>query len=296
MWGTGQWEWRGFLPDRRLPHATDPRSGMIVNWNSRAAPGWRQSELLPSGSVFRSDLLSRPLRALLRRQHRIRLPQLVRIMGLAASTDLRGREVLPEVLRVLGRPRDRDGRQASALLRSWVADGSYRRDRGGDGTEEHSAALLLVDAWWEPMVRSMFQPVLGKRLVARLEALQPFSERSGLGDFASGWWSFVDKDLRALLGRRVRDPLSRPYCGRGSFRLCRTALRASLRRTMARLRRVHGKDPRTWRIPTTCDTAKGQSCDQDSFFGAGAVTPPPIPWQNRPTYQQVVEVGASLGG
>ena len=31
-------------------------------------------------------------------------------------------------------------------------------------------------------------------------------------------------------------------------------------------------------------------CDQISFITAGAVETPPIPWQDRPTFQQVVEI------
>jgi hypothetical protein len=31
-------------------------------------------------------------------------------------------------------------------------------------------------------------------------------------------------------------------------------------------------------------------CDQISYVTAGAVDTPPIPWQDRPTFQQVVEI------
>ena len=31
-------------------------------------------------------------------------------------------------------------------------------------------------------------------------------------------------------------------------------------------------------------------CDQIEFITAGAVETPPIPWQDRPTFQQVVEI------
>ena len=35
---------------------------------------------------------------------------------------------------------------------------------------------------------------------------------------------------------------------------------------------------------------KDPICDQISFITAGAVDTPPIPWQDRPTFQQVVEI------
>ena len=50
IWGTGQWDWRGFNPRTdgydRLPASANPRSidlqqGYLVNWNNAIAHGWR---------------------------------------------------------------------------------------------------------------------------------------------------------------------------------------------------------------------------------------------------------------
>ena len=44
-------------------------------------------------------------------------------------------------------------------------------------------------------------------------------------------------------------------------------------------------------MPATCEEGEEpQECDQIEFTTAGAVATPPIPWQDRPTFQQIVAV------
>jgi len=87
----------------------------------------------------------------------------------------------------------------------------------------------------------------------------------------------------------VKHPLSRRYCGGGKLRACRRILADTLEAAAASVRSAYGTDlPRVRVKATDCD---GQPvCDQISFIAAGAVETPPIPWQDRPTFQQVVEM------
>ena len=84
----------------------------------------------------------------------------------------------------------------------------------------------------------------------------------------------------SLLGKRVRSRLSRPYCGRGSRARCRGILISTLKEAAVELRKRYGADPTRWKAN-----------DKIEFFTAGGVGTPSIPWQNRGTFQQVVEVG-----
>jgi hypothetical protein len=44
-------------------------------------------------------------------------------------------------------------------------------------------------------------------------------------------------------------------------------------------------------VPATCPERPGpDACDQVFFTATGAVETAPVPWQNRPTFQQVVEL------
>ena len=148
-----------------------------------------------------------------------------------------------------------------------------------------------MDAWWSPMVRRMFEPTLGTPLLERIRTMVGFGSPPppGGSSFGSGWWGYVDKDLRRLLGQRVRSPLSRKYCGRGSLRRCRELLIATLKDAgQAAMRRYSAGDIGSVRVPATCGSPR--TCDQIEFTAAGGVETPPIPFQNRPTFQQVVEV------
>jgi hypothetical protein len=90
---------------------------------------------------------------------------------------------------------------------------------------------------------------------------------------------------------QVAGRFSRVYCGAGSLTACRAALIATLEQAAAAVRQRYGPDMSSWRVPSTC--TPGQSppaCDQLEFVSAGAVNTPPIPWQNRGTFQQAIEV------
>ncbi|HET8953919.1 MAG TPA: hypothetical protein VFN44_25575, partial [Solirubrobacteraceae bacterium] len=107
--------------------------------------------------------------------------------------------------------------------------------------------------------------------------------------FFDGWHGYVDKDLRRLLGRRVKHPLSRRYCGGGKLRACRRVLTSTLAAAATDVRSQYGTALAHVRIRATgCE--KDPICDQISFITAGAVDTPPIPWQDRPTFQQIVEI------
>src|SRR5205814_41769 len=53
--------------------------------------------------------------------------------------------------------------------------------------------------------------------------------------FGSGWYGIVSKDLRTLLGRRVKGRYRLRYCGEGVPAACRTSLWAALDAAAAQL-------------------------------------------------------------
>ena len=89
-----------------------------------------------------------------------------------------------------------------------------------------------MDAWWPLLVRAEFQPVLGPTLLEQIENDFPINDEPGHGvsgphlgsAFDVGFYGIVQKDLRAALGKKVRGPLNRVYCGKGRRSACRAAL------------------------------------------------------------------------
>jgi acyl-homoserine lactone acylase PvdQ len=299
-WGTGKFDWRGFeprgytskrLPYSSLPKAADPPSGYLVNWNNKQAPGWRAADDVWSyGPVQRSQILEKPLRRTLRRG-KTDLTRLVQINVEGATVDLRGREVYPLIRRVIGRTEDVQGRPLLALMDAWRKAGAHRRDLDGDNVYEHGAAVAIMDAWWPRLLTGEFRPLLGGALFDRLQRVIGLGSPPGPGgsSFFAGWQGYVSKDLRRVLGERVRAPLSRVFCGGGSRARCREMLLKTLSQSAQLVRRQYGvQDLSRVEVPATCGTPR--RCDQIEFTTAGAVATPPIPFQNRPTFQQAVEV------
>jgi hypothetical protein len=216
------------------------------------------------------------------------------------------------VLKALGKPADPRLRKAMALLRDWARRGGHRRDLNKDGHYDDDRAVTLMDAWWPRLVGAAFRPTLGATAFSSLSSMNPLGDHTDsaprAADFYYGWWGYVSKDLRGLLkarpkARRVRrggkvvvrrskDPIkgrySRAYCGRGSLKRCRTVLRASLLDALPVTKQsLYGRGP--------CRTKPEASCfDMNRSTVTSALAIPDFPFQNRPTFQQVVQVEKRL--
>ncbi|HYP23592.1 MAG TPA: penicillin acylase family protein [Actinomycetota bacterium] len=283
VWGTGKWDWRGRLSFAGTPYDVDPKKGWMTSWNNKQAPGFRAHDgNFSYGPVQRVQMLDDGIRKYLKRKAKLSLVDLVNIMGDAATTDLRGTRVLPFMLKVVGKPSEPRLKEAVKLLKEWQRSGAHRRDKDADGSYEHSPAVALMDAWWEPAAQAIFKPVLGDAydVLPMRHHDEPRAQGSA---FQSGFYSHVNKDLRTVLGLRVRGKASRVYCGEGSLKKCREALRASLEAAVAALEEEFGADPATWDADETGD--------QIDFTPVGLQDQPNMQWQNRPTFQQVLEFG-----
>jgi len=193
-----------------------------------------------------------------------------------------------------GKAGDDATRRLVGILRAWVASGAHRQDMDGDGNDDAPAAGRLMDAWWPRAVESMFKPVMGRTAYDRAIAITPVDDPPPVEAeaFYWGWYGQVDQDLRDVLKKRPAGRFSRVYCGSGKGRAaCRAVLLASLRDAASAVATAQGSaDPSKWTLPTTCPVPESghPDCDEIVFAPTGAIETPPVPWQNRPTYQQVV--------
>jgi hypothetical protein len=141
-------------------------------------------------------------------------------------------------------------------------------------------------------VRAEFEPTLGKSLFQQTQGMLPVGDHTRgdptAPDFFAGWWGYVSKDLRDLFGPRPRGAWSRAYCGGGSVSKCRAALRASLREAI-------DVSPQTLYGHGDCAGDPDPQCyDQNRSVITSAISIPPAPFQNRPTFQQTVSVKHDL--
>jgi acyl-homoserine lactone acylase PvdQ len=287
--------WAGFDPSdvtaRYTPFAQHPQvidQDWITSWNNKQAKGYAGADSNLFSSVFRSNMLDQEIRARLKGGRRLTLPGLVDAMEEAGTTDLRGEKVLPLALRVIGTPKDPKLAAAVDTLRAWVRSGAHRRDKDGDGRYDDADAVRIMDAWWPRWMRVQFLPVLGP---AAFDAIPhemdnaPNNHGDHLGSaYQTGWYGYAYKDLRRVLGLEVRQRYARAFCGHGRLGQCRARLRASLAEALAvPATEIYKGDP-------LCQDGDQGCYDAIRFRPLGGVTQPLIPWVNRPTYQQAVEI------
>ena len=285
VWGVNRrWKWDGLQSKARTPHAVDPAKGWMTSWNNKQAPGFRANDNEDTyGPVHRVLPLDAGIKSYKKKNGKVSLVDLVNIMGNAATVDLRAFEVLPVMLKAARIGKKSELAPAVSLLKKWVRSGSHRRDENEDGEYEHQAAIALLDAWWDPAVSAIFKPTLGKAYdFAPTEA--DGNPPSGIGSaWQHGLYGQVHKDLRQVLGMKVKGRFSREYCGKGKLSRCRKVLRESLKTAIDALREQYGEDPSTWDVD--------EEAEKIAFTPIGVQGQTPIQWQNRPTFQQVVEFG-----
>jgi len=274
--GTGEYDWRGFVPAKAHAQGINPPGGAILNWNNKPARNVGAADSNFSyGSVQRVDLLT-PLVAA-RKKHTA--ASLAGAMNKAATQDLRVVEVWPVIRDVLltGAPTGRS-RALVDLLEAWRAKGGGRLDANLDGKVDDPGAALMDEAW-PRLADAVLSPVLGP-LTARFAAEHEQSDDANPGgsSYISGWYGYVDKDLRRLLGRPVQGAFKNRFCGTGDLAACRTSLQAALDAAGAALTASQGADPSAWRADATKERIR---------FTSG-VLPDTMRWTNRPTFQQLI--------
>ncbi len=288
-WGTGRWDWRGFLPLRAQPWDLNPPAGFLSSWNNKQAPGFMANDGdYSKGPVYRSLSLDHRIRAAIRRG-KIDRADLVDAMEDAGTVDIRGEDVLPAILRVMGTsapagvdPRTRTMR---TRLAAWQGPAAHRRDRDHDGAYDDGVAPAIMDAWWPLLAHAIFDPRSGDAIDNLGIGLHDAPQLHVGSAFNGSFYGQVQKDLRQVLGGPVRSRWSRTYCGGGNRTSCRALLWRSLADAAAALEAEFGSaDVADW-IRTVAD-------DEVRHSAVGVTGVPAIHWINRPTFQQVVQLGS----
>ncbi len=196
--------------------------------------------------MHRANLLDARVKKLVA-QGGVTRASLAQAMEDAAVTDLRGEDVLPDLLQVLDSQPITDPQLAAdvAELQNWQrrrqpSAGRPRRARTPTPTPTRSASWTPGGRCWSRPSSSRGSATdLYNALTASLTSTSrprpahgPTGSHAG-SSFQYGWWSYVDKDLRAVLGKPVAGGLARTYCGDGSLAACRTALLSTLQQAAA---------------------------------------------------------------
>jgi hypothetical protein len=127
--------------------------------------------------------------------------------------------------------------------------------------------------------------------------------------YDGGWEGYMEKTLEQLRGEHPADPftsvITKKWCTSGP-QSCRRAINAALLKTFKTLRKENGTSKVSkWTVDTALLADRATSgtpketmpqFDAINFRALGLITQPLIDWQNRPTFQQVVQFPAHRRG
>jgi len=138
--GTGEAEWRGFLPVGRRPHVIDPKQGWLANWNNVPSTGFTSGDAPALGRLdgpfHRVGWLDRLLARLARRPTYDGVRAVVQRAGTVAQQRPLDASRLAAAVRGAGPP---EGRAVLRTILAW--DGSYART-ASDGTVDPGVATF----------------------------------------------------------------------------------------------------------------------------------------------------------
>jgi acyl-homoserine lactone acylase PvdQ len=277
--GTGDYEWKGFLPAADHPFQVNHPSGALLNWNNKPAPRFGSSDSNWSyGSLHRVELLE----AQIARREKHDLASVTAAMNAAATQDLRSVALtakLSKLLRASEAPSAR-ARRTLEMLEAWRAGGSSRLDRDEDGNMDAGAAPAVMDAFYPRLLDAVLTPALGPQ-TGELKRLEGESNTAGSG-FTGGGINYVEKDLRTVLGERLAEPFATRFCGGGDLAACRSSVWAALDAAGAEIASRQGEDPEAWRSDANAERIR---------FAPGLLQTT-IRYTNRPSgIQQVISFG-----
>ncbi len=267
-WGTGEWEWKGFLDYRRQPQVVNPSSGYLISWNNRIAPQWQASDGdWGIGSVQRVDMLRRRVESV----QNAEASDLVTLVQEVATTDMRGEAVLPPALTLIeGAALTPQVATAASDLRDWIAGGSQRRDRDNNGFYD-AEVIPIADRFHAELLKGVFEPGLG-RFFSSDDLRRPSGTDNAPGligsSFQGGWYSLLFDDLTASAAGKDS------FCGSGSSSDCTNVIAEALTAAVSNA----GPYPQI-------------TVGEHLRFLPLITNATPMRWQNRPTYQQVVSFG-----
>ncbi|MFJ1762806.1 penicillin acylase family protein [Amycolatopsis sp. NPDC088138] len=312
VWGDQGHDWIGWYPAGNVatytPASQHPQSvnqDYYVSWNNAQANGYAAAGADKS-AVHRVDLLDTRVKTMILTGTKVTRVNLTQAMEDAALADLRAERVLPLLLQVLDKtPTTGAAADAEAKLKAWMANGHQRTETTpGSKAYADADAIRIFDAWWPLLVQAEFKPGMGDNAYNAMTGVLGINEspsgfQNGNGQhtgqphkgssFQFGWWGYVSKDIRQVLGQPVAGPLGSTFCGGGNVTTCRQALVDSL--TTAAGQAANTVYPGD----ANCSAGDQWCADTIVHNPLGGITQDKITWQNRPTFQQVVEYTAHRG-
>ena len=314
-WGGGAAEWTGFLGFNGHPHQADPPQGYLVQWNNKPAPMFGAADdVFNYGLVHRQQLLVAQLKAQLAAHGgHITRANLVQAMETAASQDLSAVSVWPELTPLFSSTLPAGPTAMIAHISAWVAAGAHRQKSAlGNAEYADPSAVGSMDELYPRVVDALFDGIFKQTgdttyQNAGIDAgysvfpmgFAGLPDSHGGSSYGSGWEGQVVKALRQVRGVAVSQPFSGSIishlCGGLGPGNCSSAVSSAVTAAYSAMVTANGgsTNAATWTKNTATSPSQTNETfaafDNIHFTAAGVIGQTPLDWQNRPTFQQVVE-------
>jgi penicillin amidase len=276
--GSGAYDWRGYLPPADWPSVVDPAQGFIASWNNKPQASWDDAG---DGTVWGAFQRSRELMNMLRGRRRFTLAALWQMARRVGELDLRATlGFKPFLTRLPGRFRlSAIERAAVAQMAAWDGTSFYpagAQPLAGGGYDVRSPAFAILDAWFAALenrvAAPIFGPVIGEASPA--ERVQAFTRTPQTTSPQYEFFSDYDEFVYNVMSRYARG--ARYLGGRTPLAVSRAALDDAI----AKLSAAQGTDPARWRAPMP----------MINFMALDVSGVPSIPWENRGTWGEAIEL------
>lgn len=306
-WGTGQYQWKGFLGFSQHPQAVNPSSSILISWNNKPAPEFSApDDKFSWGMIYRSQLLSYSLeKELSKHGGKISLANLVSAMKNAATMDLTAFSELPLLLKVI-RPQNNTEVQMISCLKNWEKWGFHRLKVNPFAQQyQYQCAIAISDQFLAVLDENLFSPLLNFAGVNFDASGTPVGFKGFSHDFVNapgqlgsaydgGFESYVVKLLDQIEGIKVDQKFPSAFLEKVCFsgiQNCKNVIQQTFNEVQQSLEQINAtSNAYLWTNDAeSLHTGKTISqLDEIVFQPIGVISLAPIEWQNRPTFQQIV--------
>jgi penicillin amidase len=284
--GDGSFDWRGYLDPTRWPSVVNPAQGWLASWNNKPQASWSDSG---DGVLWGAFQRARQPMSLLAARPALDLAAAWGVAKRTGELDLRATLGFKPFITDLAKRSDLTPTERAAVLQvaGWDGTAFYpggaERDSAGQPTGKvASPAFAITDAWFAALERRVAEPLFGGALAGvgpdAETGVRTLTQTPGT---ISPKYEFFDNYDQFVYDALAGQTSERGYLGGASVS---DVSLAALREAVGTLSGSQGADPAHWQA----------AMPQIMFTALDVSSIPTIPWENRGTWGQAVELGGRL--